>query len=76
MAAQILSGKEVAADMRQRLQVEVASYGQTFKPGLTIVQVRNKVLRLKPFNFQPFIVHTGGWTSRLKCLHQHENQSG
>ena len=39
MVARILSGKDAAADIRQRLQVEVASYGQSFQPGLTIVQV-------------------------------------
>ena len=37
--AKILSGKDAAADIRQRLKVEVASYGPNFKPGLTIVQV-------------------------------------
>ena len=37
--AKILSGKDAAADVRQRLKVEVASYGPNFKPGLTIVQV-------------------------------------
>lgn len=37
--AQLLSGKDVATEIRHRLQVEVASYGQQFKPGLTIVQV-------------------------------------
>ena len=39
MVARILSGKDAAAEIRQRLQVEVASYGQSFQPGLTIVQV-------------------------------------
>ena len=37
--AKVLSGKDAAADIRQRLQAEVASYGPNFKPGLTIVQV-------------------------------------
>ena len=37
--AKVLSGKDAAADIRQRLQAEVASYGRNFKPGLTIVQV-------------------------------------
>ena len=40
--AKILSGKDAAADLRTRLQVEVASYGKSFKPGLTILQVRKK----------------------------------
>ena len=37
--AKLLSGKDAAAEIRNRLQVEVASYGPTFKPGLTILQV-------------------------------------
>jgi hypothetical protein len=37
--AKVLSGKDAAADIRQRLQAEVASFGPNFKPGLTIVQV-------------------------------------
>ena len=37
--AKILSGKDAASDIRQKLQEEVASYGPNFKPGLTIVQV-------------------------------------
>ena len=39
--AKILSGKDAAADLRLRLQTEVASYGKSFKPGLTILQVIN-----------------------------------
>lgn len=37
--AKILSGKEAAADIRQRLALEVTSFGRQFQPGLTIVQV-------------------------------------
>ena len=35
----ILSGKDAAAEIRHKLKLEVASYGNGFKPGLTIVQV-------------------------------------
>ncbi len=37
--AKILSGKDAAADIRRKLQMEVASFGKQFVPGLTIVQV-------------------------------------
>ena len=40
--ASILSGKDAAADIHQRLQVEVASFGSTFQPGLAIIQVGNR----------------------------------
>lgn len=40
--ARILSGKDAAAEIRHRLQVEVASFGKSFKPGLAIVQVGNR----------------------------------
>ena len=40
--ASILSGKVAAADIHQRLQVEVASFGSTFQPGLAIIQVGNR----------------------------------
>ena len=52
--ARILSGKEVASDIRQRLQVEVASYGKSFQPGLTIVQVRNHTPMSTKFDSQTF----------------------
>ena len=51
--AKILSGKEAAADVRRRLQVEVASYGPKFKPGLTIVQVIVMVIYSKAENILP-----------------------
>ena len=37
--AQIISGKDAAADISKQLQAEVASFGPSFKPGLTILQV-------------------------------------
>ena len=40
--ASILSGKDAAADIHQRLQVEVASLGSTFQPCLAIIQVGNR----------------------------------
>ena len=51
--AKILCGKEAAADIRRRLQVEVASYGPTFKPGLTIVQVIVMVINSNVENIPP-----------------------
>lgn len=38
--AQILSGKDASSEIRRKLQVEVASYGTKFAPGLTILQAR------------------------------------
>lgn len=41
-AASALSGKDEADDIHQRLQVEVASLGSTYQPGLAIIQVGNR----------------------------------
>jgi methylenetetrahydrofolate dehydrogenase (NADP+)/methenyltetrahydrofolate cyclohydrolase/formyltetrahydrofolate synthetase len=37
--AKVLSGKDASAQIRKKLQLEVASFGNNFVPGLTIVQV-------------------------------------